>query len=82
MRGVSFPRIREAYQQNQFGGTLGGPIKKDKLFFFGDYQGTRTIEGLDTGLVPVPSLADRTGNFADTASQLPQPPRSFLLSTL
>ena len=68
MRGITFPREREAYQQNQFGGTLGGPIKKDKLFFFGDYQGTRTTEGLDTGLFTVPSLAERQGNFADIAS--------------
>jgi hypothetical protein len=63
-----FSPEREAFQQNQFGGTLGGPIKKDKLFFFGDYQGTRTIEGLDTGLIPVPSRADRTGNLSDIAS--------------
>ena len=62
----------EAYDQNQFGGTIGGPIKKGKVFFFGDYQGTRTNEGIDTGLVTVPSLADRAGNFADTASQLQQ----------
>lgn len=63
-----FSPERDTYQQNQFGGTLGGPIKKGKLFFFGDYQGTRTIEGLDTGLVTVPSLADRTGNLSDMAS--------------
>jgi len=63
-----FALERDAYQQNQFGGTLGGRIKKDKLFFFGDYQGTRTVQGLGTGLIPVPSLADRTGNFSDVAS--------------
>ena len=65
-----FSPVREAYQQNQFGGTLGGPVKKDKLFFFGDYQGTRTVEGLDTGLIPVPSQADRAGSLADQANSL------------
>src|ERR1700674_3513082 len=52
------------FKQNQFGGTGGGPIKRDKLFFFGDYQGTRQIRG-NTVTTPVPSstvLPDATGN--------------------
>ena len=56
--------------QNQFGATAGGRILRDKLFFFVDYQGTRQIIGQSTGLVPVPSAADRQGNLSDVASQL------------
>ncbi|MBV8817567.1 MAG: carboxypeptidase regulatory-like domain-containing protein, partial [Acidobacteriaceae bacterium] len=56
--------------QNQFGGTLGGPILKDRLFIFGDYQGTRQIVGVSTGNIPVPSAADRAGNLSDLANQL------------
>jgi hypothetical protein len=65
-----FDPTRSPYIQNQFGGTIGGPIKKDKIFFFGDYQGTRNIQGIETGLLPVPSLADRSGNLSDLASSL------------
>ncbi len=61
---------RAVLHQNQFGGTAGGPIRHDKLFFFTDYQGTRMVQGVDTGLILVPSAADRTGNLADVASQL------------
>src|SRR5260370_2365387 len=57
-----FSPERGFFRQNQFGGTLGGPIAKDKLFYFGDYQGTRTSQGIDTGLIPVPTLANRTGD--------------------
>ena len=61
---------RAKYLQNQFGGTLGGPIKHDNAFFFGDYQETRRVEGLDTGLIPVPSLQDRAGDLSDMANSL------------
>jgi len=65
-----FSPERSFYRQNQFGGTLGGPIRKNKLFWFGDYQGTRQSQGVDTGLIPVPTLADRTGHLADQAGLL------------
>ena len=37
------------YKQNQFGATLGGPIKKDKTFIFGSYEGNRVLQGLSSG---------------------------------
>ena len=61
-----FSPTRGAFDQNQFGGTFGGPIRKNGIFFFGDYQGTRSTQGIDTMQIPVPSIQDRTtGNFSD-----------------
>ena len=65
-----FDPSRAAFRQNQFGGTLGGPIKRQKIYFFSDYQGTRTTEGVETGLISVPSVQDRQGNLSDIASSL------------
>ena len=61
---------RGEYVQNQFGATLGGPILRNKLFFFFDYQGTRQVIGQNSNLVSVPSAADRTGNVADLSNLL------------
>jgi hypothetical protein len=55
---------RNDFRQNQFGGTFGGPIVHNKLFFFGDYQGTRQTLG-GSGFTPIPSPTDRTGNLSD-----------------
>jgi hypothetical protein len=48
--------------QNQFGFTFGGPIKKNKVFFFGDFEGTRILSG-ETFDSPVPTVAERGGDF-------------------
>ncbi len=58
---------RGDFKQNQFGGVFGGPLKKNKLFYFADYQGTRQILGA-TQYFPVPSVPDRSGNLMDQAS--------------
>jgi hypothetical protein len=63
-----FSPTRGAFQQNQFGGTLGGPLRRNKVFFFADYQGTRLKQGVDTGEIPVPSLQERTGNLSGAAN--------------
>jgi len=59
-----------SFKQNQFGSTLGGPIRQNKAFFFVDYQGTRNVIGADSGNILVPSAADRTGDLSDRADQL------------
>ena len=60
-----FASDRAQYDRNQFGGTLGGPVRREKAFFFADYQGTRMTQGIETGLISVPSARNRTGDFSD-----------------
>ncbi len=55
-------------KQNQFGGTFGGPIRKDKTFFFVDYQGTRT-RSQGTTRAGVASLAERQGDFGEVCTR-------------
>jgi len=61
---------RAAYDRHQFGGTLGGHIRPGRLFYFGDFQGTRMTQGVETGQIAVPSLANRMGNLSDQAAQM------------
>jgi len=60
-----FDPTRPLFKQNQFGGTLGGPIRRDKVFLFADYQGTHSTQGVSTGNISVPTLAERNGEFSD-----------------
>ena len=52
------------YKQNQFGATLGGPIKKDKTFLFGSYEGNRLRQGISSGQVFLPTAAEAGGDFS------------------
>ncbi|HEY0703204.1 MAG TPA: carboxypeptidase regulatory-like domain-containing protein [Candidatus Acidoferrales bacterium] len=61
---------RGAYHQNQFGGTIGGPIKRDKIFFFADYQGNRLIQGVPQTISGAPSVATEAGDFTGIANSL------------
>jgi len=50
-------------RRNQFGYAAGGPVWKNKVFWFSDYQGTRQVQGAETGKVTVPTADERLGNF-------------------
>jgi hypothetical protein len=68
-----FSRDVEALKQNQFGATVGGPLHKDKTFFFGYYEGFRNRQGI-TRTTTVPSDLERQGDFTqsvDASGQVP-----------
>src|SRR5713101_3423360 len=60
-----FDSSKLEYLQNQFGATLGGPIKKDKTFFFASYEGDRIRRGTSSDTVTVPTLLERAGDFRE-----------------
>ena len=61
------PPSRGPYNQNIFGGTIGGPIRRDKVFFFADFQGTKQTIGT-VNIAQAQTAADKTGNVADMMS--------------
>ena len=65
-----FTHSVQPLKQNQFGATFGGPIVKDKTFFFGYYEGFRNRQG-ETAPATVPSPAERQGNFAELCTSIP-----------
>ncbi len=63
----------EIYKQNQFGGAFGGPIKRDKLFFFGSYQHTVQRGSPSPTSDTVPSVAQHGGDFSHTGHTIVDP---------
>ncbi len=63
------PGARQPYKQNQFGGTLGGPIMKDKFFFFGSYEQLifHTVSNVTAGTLILPTALERGGDFSASA---------------
>ncbi len=68
-----FAAQHDTLKRNQFGGTIGGPIVKNKLFYFGTYQGTRTTSAPGSVIQQVPTAAERAGDFSLTNKQLIDP---------
>jgi hypothetical protein len=61
-----FDPTKAALKRHQYGGVLGGPIWKDKIFFFTDFQQTRQVAGVSTGPMQVMSADERNGIFPDS----------------
>ena len=66
-----FNSTRPQWNQNQFGGTIGGPIKKDSSFFFVSYEGRRIRQGIPGEVLNVPTAAQRGGDFSGVGGFAP-----------
>jgi outer membrane receptor protein involved in Fe transport len=65
LNAANFFSGRDALKRNQFGGTFGGPIRKDRTFFFASYQGTRVRTATPGAVRTAPSAAMKNGDFSE-----------------
>jgi Carboxypeptidase regulatory-like domain/TonB dependent receptor-like, beta-barrel len=68
-----FASTKDTLERHQFGGSAGGPIVRDKLFYFGTYQGTRIRSEAAGRVAFVPTAAERAGDFSSLSTQLVDP---------
>lgn len=68
-----FAALPDPLKRNQFGGSFGGPILRNKLFFFGSYQGTQSRDVTQANSATVPTAAELSGDFSSINRQLVDP---------
>jgi hypothetical protein len=68
-----FASVTPVEHTNQFGGSIGGPIKKNKLFFFGNYEGYRVVQGGQPSFYSLPTTQERTGDFSQLTAAIYDP---------
>ena len=67
-----FAQDKPLMRQNQYGGSIGGPLRRDRTFFFADYEGYRLKQGVPT-VVTVPTVKMRNGDFSALSTQIFDP---------
>ena len=68
-----FAPTQDTLKRNQYGGAIGGPILKNKLFYFGTYQGTKIRSAAQGNVEFVPTAAERTGDFSGSGITVKNP---------
>jgi hypothetical protein len=77
-----FDSVKPDSKQNQFGATLGGPLRKDRTFIFGSYEGRRVRRGISSDVVTDPTAAERTGDFGALTGTLGSSTGSSTVATM